>query len=198
MLNRDVCVSLDITSTALSAFYVLMDKLGTKGIELVNVKRVLCGMEIIVLEWWGVLEIEFITSNISNVSVLTILFGMDILVWFSLIVAVDKHGTKRLLNVIALKVSIGMIITVSCVLMGKLGVLLKKSVFVDKELNGMAIFVLWFNNVLEDPFGIKIHGHASVLLILFGMEDSVSKILALEDKFGTILKESVCVLEDKS
>ena len=90
-----------------------------------------------------------------------------------------------------------MIITVCSVLMDKLGVQQKNSVFVDKELSGMAIFVLLFKNVMEDQFGIRTHGHVNVLQRQFGMEDFVFKIPVQEDKFGITIRNNVYVLEDR-
>ena len=132
-------------------------------------------MEIIVKNSLIVLEIEFITNNINNVFVLMILSGMDSIVWWSLIAVVDKNGIKIHFNVIVLIISIGTITIVYSVSMEKLGTHEIKYVVVDRVLNGMVIFVLSFNNVMVDRFGIKILMHVNVPQGMFGMEDIVFK-----------------------
>ena len=87
----------------------------------------------------------------------------------------DKNGIKIHSNVIALIISIGTITIVYSVSMEKLGTHKIKYVVVGRVLNGMVIFVLSFNNVMVDRFGIKILMHVNVPQDMFGMEDIVFK-----------------------
>ena len=112
----------------------------------------------------------FLMNSINNVFVLKSSFGMVFHAWFNHNVVVEKYGIKKHFNVNVPHLSIGMEKTVFCVLMGKHGILPWKDANVDKELNGMDISVLWFKIVLEEWFGIKIHGLVSVHQSLYLME----------------------------
>ena len=68
------------------------------------------------------------------------------------------------MNVIVLKISIGIKMFVFNVWMEKYGIIKLDHVFAKLELNGMGIFVLWFNNVMEEWSGIKILGLVNVNL----------------------------------
>ena len=131
-------------------------------------------------------EIEFIMHNINSVFALMPAFGMDLLAWLNLSVAVERFGMKLVFDAIAQNNLIWMDKTVSSVSMAKFGSETKENVDAEKAHNGMVIFVLLFKIAMEDPFGIKTHGHANVPLQPSGMVNSVLKILALGDKSGTI------------
>ena len=60
------------------------------------------------------------------------------------------------------------------------------NVYVERELNGMGIFVLLFRIVLVEQSGIKIHGHVNVHRLQFGMENIVLLILVLVDNCGML------------
>ena len=69
----------------------------------------------------------------------------------------------------------------------------RKSVIVGRELNGMGISVWLSKIVLVEWSGIRTHGHANVLLSLYGMVGIVQLTHAKEGSFGTQKKENVNV-----
>ena len=78
--------------------------------------------------------------------------------------------------------------------MEKYGIIMIRNVSVERELNGMVIFVLLYRNALVEPFGIKIHGLVNVHPLLYGMGNIVLLILVLVANFGMLLREDVNVL----
>ena len=172
------------------ASFVLMASNGMKEIKVVIAPLGIFGMVIIVKKELYVQEIEFIIRMLINAYVRMVNFGMEWVVWFSQIVVVEKFGILHLFSVIAHLHSIGMEEIVSSVLMEKFGINLQANVNVEKELNGMANFVLLFKIVMEEWFGIKILGLVNVLVSWSGMEDSVLLIHAKTVKFGIISEEN--------
>lgn len=81
--------------------------------------------------------------------------------------------------------------------MVRFGINQQENVFALLELNGTIIFVQWLWSVEEGWFGTKIHGHANVHPIQYGMGIFVFQILVLQGECGIKLINHANVLTIK-
>ena len=137
----NVFVKLDSIGMEVSAFFVLMDNHGIQEQDLADVKKDINGMEIFARNILLVVEGEFSTENMINVYAQTKIIGTELNAYKNLNAAVAKDGMRPPSNVTVLKDLTGMGRLVWFVQLEKLGILLKKYVFVLLELNGTINFV---------------------------------------------------------